>query len=724
MGPFAEKMSRSLPLFVRGIGIGLIVTLTSFLGYLDGLERWGLNALFDLRGPISPKTPIVIVSINEDSFDELNLAWPWPRSLHGEFLDRLGEGKPAVVGFDILFSEPSLYGPEDDQALGDAVKRAGNVILASATTVVQEAFYQKVDTNPPISAIREGAAGYGYVNFDLDDDAFARRAEVQRIFQGQAAPSFDLQIYNLGTKAGLPAHPIEKSAFLINFRGGPKTFTTVPYYRVLNREIDPDEFTGKIVLVGATTPVLHDSYPTPFATQGGMPGVEIHANALETMFQGIPLQRVPRGLGWAFAMGAGILAVWLTNRFRPIFAFGVVLLAAVGFVALGYSAFTWARLVLVMAPVPIALGLGYVATVVENFILEQRKRAALMQLFSQQVSPEIATAIWEHRDEFMSGGRLRSQKLTATILFTDLRGFTSISEKLETQALMDWLNDYMEVMAKLVMTHGGIVDDYYGDAIKGDFGTPFPRTTEAEISQDAVNAVSCALAMERELKQMNAAWQKQGLPTVGMRVGIYTGEVVAGCLGSAKRMKFTTIGDTTNTAARLESYEKDRPDSFIGGSPCRILIGEPTLHYVQGHFNTEKFGDLSLKGKEHVVAVHRILGPAEDKKVAKEGVIVRKARRVPVAGTVMIWEGQGTTAAALTDMSTGGLSVHDLPKELGVGTILPIQFELPGVPGPLKMAGKVVWTAQHRSGFAFTDISPEDRAILESFMTQQAHAQP
>ena len=203
-----------------------------------------------------------------------------------------------------------------------------------------------------------------------------------------------------------------------------------------------------------------------------------------------------------------------------------------------------------------------------------------MQLFSKHVSREVAEVIWKERDQFLDGGRPRSQKLISTVLFTDLEGFTALSEKMDPQALIDWLNTYHEAMAQLVMKHGGIVDEYAGDGLKADFGVPVPRTTEAEISQDAVNAVNCALAMKREIKRLNTLWHERNLPTVNMRVGIFTGPVVAGSLGSTQRLKYTTIGDTVNIASRLERLAKDLAGYDFKNSPCRILIGESNLRYL------------------------------------------------------------------------------------------------------------------------------------------------
>jgi adenylate cyclase len=231
-----------------------------------------------------------------------------------------------------------------------------------------------------------------------------------------------------------------------------------------------------------------------------------------------------------------------------------------------------------------------------------------MDIFSKQVSPDVAAEMWRSRDEFIKGGRLEPRLLTATILFTDLHNFTPVAERLTPTELMDWLNLYMDRMAGLVMQHGGVVDDYYGDAIKADFGVPIARTNEQAMDEDARQAVRCALAMGVALETMNRDWEAAGLPHISMRVGIATGEVVAGCLGSTKRMKFTTLGDIVNTAARLETYGKDDPKVTAPDSISRVLISEETARRIGSNFVTEAVGALKLKGKETVVTVYRVEG--------------------------------------------------------------------------------------------------------------------
>jgi adenylate cyclase len=260
--------------------------------------------------------------------------------------------------------------------------------------------------------------------------------------------------------------------------------------------------------------------------------------------------------------------------------------------------------------VPPAMAWLISAAVVTAYMSNQEKqqRALLMQLFAKYVpNKEVAEIIWQQRDQLLDGGRLRSQSLTASVLFTDLMGFTSVAEKRDPRAVMDWLNEYMEVMAQQVIDHGGVIDKYIGDSIMAIFGVPLPRTTDAEIDQDAVNAVNCALAMERTLIELNRRWRERQLPTMGMRIGIFTGPLVAGSLGSVHRLEYTVIGDTVNTASRLESFDKDVLAPDCSNSPCRIIIGEATQRRLGAQFETQQIGEVSLRGKDQVMSVYCVI---------------------------------------------------------------------------------------------------------------------
>jgi adenylate cyclase len=241
---------------------------------------------------------------------------------------------------------------------------------------------------------------------------------------------------------------------------------------------------------------------------------------------------------------------------------------------------------------------------------ETLQRAALMRLFSRHVSKEVAEAVWRQREQFADGRRPRPQGLTATALFTDLTGYTTVSERLSPELLLEWLNEYMDGMAGTVSKYGGVIKQYAGDSIVAIFGVPVARGTEDEIVQDAVNAVDCALAMENVLRDLNRRWRAEQRPTTGMRVGIFTGPVVAGALGSAERSEYVVVGDAVNTASRLESLDKELLAPDTEAHPCRILIGDTTMRYLGDRFETEHVGDFSLKGKQQRIGVYHVIGRA------------------------------------------------------------------------------------------------------------------
>jgi adenylate cyclase len=182
-----------------------------------------------------------------------------------------------------------------------------------------------------------------------------------------------------------------------------------------------------------------------------------------------------------------------------------------------------------------------------------------------------------------------------------------VAERFEPDALMDWLNTYMDAITRTVMEHGGVVDDFFGDGVKVNFGVPIARTSDPEIRDDAMHAVDCALALEAELIRLNAVMQKRNMPSLRMRVGLFTGPVVAGSLGSSDRQKYTTLGDTVNTAARLEQYDKGLALPHLEASPCRILVGDSTLELLGDRYETVRVGEIALGGKQKKVVVHSVI---------------------------------------------------------------------------------------------------------------------
>lgn len=695
-----ERLKRTAGIWSRGLAVGLFVVLVSYLGLLEAGEQWGFNALFQLRGPQPPQAPIVIISIDEDSFDELNLAWPFPRALHGRLLDILSQARPAAIGFDIVFAEPSARGDDDDAALAAAIGRAGNVILGAAITDVQGNPVQgvaqtKTDLNPPLKILRKQAAGYGFVNLMPDDDAFIRSIQLKRTFDNDAIAnkellSFDMPLYQLAVKTGITVAPSDKTWFLINYRGGPKTFETVPYYRVLSGEVPPAMFTGKIVLVGATSPILHDVFPTPFAQQGGMPGVEIHANVLETLIRGIPISRIPWSAVAALIVTGGLLAVWVTNRLRPLQALAVVLALAGGYAAGVFGLFMKGRLWVDAVAVPMTLGLGYGEAVLENFIREQREKRRLARFFSPKVLEEI---IRHRSDQALGITRKR-----ITVLFSDIRGFTSISEKLEPEKVVEILREYLTELTEIVFRHGGTVDKYIGDCIMALYNVPFDQPDHA------AEAVRTALDFQKATYDLSDRWRAKFGVEIKNGVGINTGEAVVGTMGSRQRLEYTAIGDTVNLAERLESMTKEFR------SP--VVISESTYQEIRTKFRTRPLGEVRVRGKAIPVKVYAVVEVVEGD--------VRGQVRVLVESAITISDGGVIIHASVMNLAKGGVSACHLTRQFEAGQVVQIRLDLPQVPKPIEVDGRVTWSVEDKAGFVFLDLKPDDQTIVGEFSGRQS----
>ena len=568
-----------------GLATVLATTLDPW-SVFEIIELKALNAQFQGRGPLPPSSPIVIVAIDENSFDALGLAWPWPRAIHAQLIDTLSRARPAAIGLDIVFAEPSPYGPEDDQALARAIAENRHVVLGAALTVTREHGFVKENLNPPIRPVRDGARGFGYVNFDSDVDAFVRRALLTHRYQGSDVAAFDLHLYRLIAQAGTTGHPLSQGAeIIINYRGGPRTFVSVPYQWVLAGYVPLADFAGKIVLVGASTPVLHDVFPTPFAPRGDMPGVEIHANALETLLKGIPIQRVPTVLVGVLAVLAGAGSLWVTPLLRPVLSLGLVGGATLLYLIVTHMAFRSGYWVTVL-PVPMTLAITYVGAVTRNFVVERRQRRRLSRYFS----PAVVNEIIRQKDDL----NLSSDRRQMTVLFSDIRGFTSLSEHMPPEDVVAFLRKYLTVMTEVVFKHGGTVDKYVGDAIMALYNVPFATPDHA------ARAVRTALEFQQRLPSLTERFAARYGGKLACGVGINTGDAVVGTIGSEQRLEYTAIGDTINVGARLETLTKD-----FGVS---VIISESTYLEVKGLFVTRDLGEVKVRGKDKPVRIYAVDG--------------------------------------------------------------------------------------------------------------------
>jgi adenylate cyclase len=679
----------TLRTLLAGVGAGVVTLALVLLGALDTVELGALDRLFELRGPRPPSAPIVVVTIDEDSFDELNVSWPFPRALHAKLVDVLRAAHPLIIAFDVVFPEPSPRGPADDEALGAAIARAGNVVLAAAITTVREQLsgdiilnVDKVDLNVPIPVIRRGAAGVAPVNELLDPDGHLRRAAVRHRLGDELLDGWDLQLYRMARAKGVPAAPLpEGTEILINFRGGPRTFPWVPYHRVVHGEVPPETFRGAIVLIGATTPVLQDIFSTPFARARSMPGVEIHAHVVDTLLRGDRVRPLP---GWASlgaAAAAGFAAAWLAARLRALRAFLAVALLWVALAVAAFVAFALGDLWFRAIGVTLALVLGYGATVIDNYVREQRERRRLSQFFSPDVLREIVRGQGEQV--------LGSSRRRITVLFSDIRGFTSMSEKVEPEQVAEMLREYLTEMTEVVFRHGGTVDKYIGDCIMALYNAPF------DDPDHAANAIRTGLELQERTLVVSARWEQRLGGQIRNGVGINTGEAVVGALGSRQRLEYTAIGDTVNLASRLESLTKEYGTG--------IIVSESTHESVKGQFLTRELGAVTVKGKTQPVKIYGVM-PGSIRKYPRAA--------LDAAATVVAAVGGRTCVVRTLDISEGGLSVVGLPSELERGATVQIRCEGGALPKPITAEGTIVWRRGDQAGIAFTAVGPDVATAL------------
>jgi adenylate cyclase len=594
-------------------------------------------------GELTQTPRIVLVTVSEEDIHRQG-RWPLSDRVLASLLKILGNYHPRAIGLDIYRDIPV---PPGSKELEDVFSEFQNIIVTSkkvgddkSATIPHPYMVKNMDLVGfnDIVTDRGGIVRRGLLFLD-DGQTTSYSFPLLMTMLYLDAEGITLQgdkenpeYFRLGKTTFIPFESndggyIKADArgyqFLLDFSDIRRPFTSFSLSDVLSGKVPVEAFKDKMILIGVTAVSLKDFFFTPFnegmESDNRISGVELHGRIVSQLLRSAlegsrPFRHMKEYHEWAWiffwSLIGGILGL-LGRSFWRFFLLGAVSVSLLLFVTSFAFRFGWW-----IPVVPSAISWMVSDVMVTAYILYREKveRALLMQLFSRHVSPAVAGAIWQQREQFMDGGRPRSQKLTATVLFTDLKGFTTVSEGLDPQTLMDWLNEYMESMAHIVIEHGGVINKYIGDSIMAVFGVPVARTNDPETDRDAVNAVNCALSMSERLKILNIDWRERNLPATKMRIGIYTGQLVAGSLGSAQRMEYTVIGDTVNIASRLESFDKD----FEGdpGSDCRILIGDETLRRLGSGFSTEKVGVVSLKGKDEKVVIYIVTGRNENSDVA------------------------------------------------------------------------------------------------------------
>jgi len=498
-----------------------------------------IDRRFAIRGEQKPPKDIVVVKIDDTTFSDLDKRWPFTRKVHARAIKNLKAAGAKVIAYDIQFSEPTegLEGPAQDNAFMDENRAAGNLVFS--TTEVND----KGEGNflGGQRGLEYARARLGNGNFDTDPGGIIRRTP----YQLQGLKSFSVATAERAT--GKTVHAFSNDTKLIDFAGPAGTIPSISFSDVYNGLFPAGFFRDKIVVVGASAPSLQDVHPVSFG-QDEMPGPEIQANAIATVLDGLPLTLVPRWINLVLIIVLGFLCPLASLRLNLLWTLMLAIGAAVAFLVLTQFAFNHGWVVSFVYPLG-ALVASSVGAIAAHYLLAAFERERVRDVFSRFVPETVVEQVLSRTDEDL---RLGGVSLESTVMFTDLRGFTTFAETLPPARVIECLNGYLEQMTDAILGHGGTLVSYEGDGIMAVFGAPIEQSDHAD------RAVAAAREMLTErLPQWNR-WLRANELSDGfkMGIGLNTGMVVSGNVGSERRLEYTAIGDTTNTAARLQGMTK------------------------------------------------------------------------------------------------------------------------------------------------------------------------
>jgi adenylate cyclase len=543
--------------------LGIVAHATGALG---ATERASVDARFSVRGAQPAPRDVVVVGVDAQTLGALDVRPPLPRELHAEMIDRLRRAGARVIAYDFGFTEPGPDADADDQLIR-AARRAKNLVLATT----------RVSADGETDVFGDPASPAASANFDVSGDDVIRRIPLD----DHGVPSFSVAAARLATGRDPDPRRFDDGGALIDYAGPAGTVTTLSFSDVLDGTVPASRLRDRAVVVGATDPVLQDIQGTPVG--GGMPGPEVQANAIATILDDFPLREAAGWQSIAVIALAGLLtplaALRLTGlRWLPVPA----LLLAAG--AVGVQLAFDAGTILPVAASALALLVAFLGTLGVAYATDLLDRRRLRTAFARFVPPQVVDdVVAQTGDELRLGGTRRE----GTVLFCDLRGFTATAERLPVEGVIDMLNRYLGEMSDALLDHGGTVVSYMGDGIMAVFGAPLPQEDHADR----------ALAAAREmlgprLAAFNAWAADAGLAgDMRMGVGVCTGPVMSGNVGSQRRLEYTAVGDTTNTASRLQAATKEAGCSLLVSGATRDALRAPAEDLVSA-------GTLALRGRE------------------------------------------------------------------------------------------------------------------------------
>ncbi|MFH1259833.1 MAG: adenylate/guanylate cyclase domain-containing protein [Elusimicrobiota bacterium] len=569
------------------IGLAIAGTIWAALfcfWFADSLDVWENKSLdwrFQQRGPIAPNPQIAIVEIDEKSIQKLG-RWPWNRDVHARLIKLLEKAQAKKIAFDVIFPESDLEHPEADKKFAEAVEKSNRVVLGS--------FFEMGDKDVPknifLPKFTLPPQRVGFTNNFSEKDGVTRRSYLNLTYQKRDWTSFALAVISTLERINFPK--IEGNKFYLNYLGRYGTFPYSSYSEVLEGKISPQVFKDKIVLIGSTATGLYDRRSTPFTPD--CPGVEVQATAVNNLleknwlrvFPGYLVLAVTFGFVLVFGLILPLLSAWRATFLALVLFFGYGFLSCLFFARGNY----WLPMVFPLS----LIFLSYVGIIFWRFLGEEKEKRYLRKALSSYLSHKVMEQVVAHPELL----RLYGDRQDLSVMFTDIRGFTSISEKMTPEDVVALLNEYFSRMSEVVFHWDGTLNKFIGDAIMAFWGAPSGQTDHA------LRAVSCAREMIVELNKLQKKWLSENKPVLDIGIGINSGKMLIGNMGSTEKLDYTVIGDNVNVASRLEGLNKQYN--------THILITEETYQRVKDAIPCRFVADSKVKGKEESLKIYEALG--------------------------------------------------------------------------------------------------------------------
>lgn len=555
---------------------------------MQRIEWFWDDARFGWRGPRAPHPDIAVIAIGDEDLREIG-QWPWSRAQHARLIRALEKAPPKALLFDIFFIEPSTQDPRGDRELIRATRDNPWVVHSLFFRMQGE---RVLDLERPMPALAEVLSSVGYANAVIDEDGTLRRAIPDLRVDDQPMTLLSVVGYNFfnGHAWNTPAYGVardRRGRMRVDFAGPAWHF---PYYHfrdVVAGRVPADKLAGKVVLFGSTSTGAFDHYPTP--TSEFMPGLEFHANVVDNLLRGRALREAP--IGWTYSAIA-LIALFVglcLARLSPVTGALFASVMAVMVLGLGYGLFARRGLLVDLGGPLLTLALGYGVVLVHRFFSEEREKRWVKAAFGQYVSPKVLDILIADPNKL----KLVGERRDITAFFSDVAGFTSISERMNPDELVVLLNRYLSAMTEIVFQYDGYLNKYMGDGIMAFWNAPLKQADHAS------RACRCALKSKLRLARLNDEFKAEGIAPLSARIGINTGLMTVGNMGSRQKSDYTVMGDHVNLASRLEGANKP-----FGSA---IMISEFTYEIVNGEFEVRYLDRLRVPGKAKPVKTYELL---------------------------------------------------------------------------------------------------------------------